>query len=377
MFTGAIGARSRLDLPDGRVGKVASVELFEQGSWVRCDGVAAGQIGRVHGLAEVRVGDGFGDLARAEEHHFPPPTLEASVRAVRREQGSALRVALAQLADQDPLIAVRTGDDGLPTVSLYGKVQQEVLGATLGEEHGIEVEFADASVLHVERPRRVGTALELFNTPSNPNHATLGLRIAPGRPGSGLVFDVAVPGREMPLFLFRSPEGFAAAMQRHVAHALEHGLFGWQVTDCRVTVTDIGYTLADGPPSKRGLMPTAHDFRALVPRVLRQALRRAGVRVCEPVLVIGLEVPTDTATAVQRVVTRWGAELLGQGSAGDLTRLEVRLVAARLHELQRQLPDLTGGEGVLESTFDGYQAVRGAQPVRRGWCPAPQRAVRG
>ena len=58
-------------------------------------------------------------------------------------------------------------------------------------------------------------------------------------------------------------------------------------------------------------------------------------------------------------MARWGAELAGQTSAGDLTRLEARLVAARLHELQRQLPDLTGGEGTLESRFDGYEPVRG------------------
>ena len=64
-------------------------------------------------------------------------------------------------------------------------------------------------------------------------------------------------------------------------------------------------------------------------------------------------------------MTRWGAELLGQTSAGDLTQLEVRLVAARLHELQRQLPDLTGGEGTLEARFDGYEPVRGP-PAGRG-----------
>jgi ribosomal protection tetracycline resistance protein len=113
-------------------------------------------------------------------------------------------------------------------------------------------------------------------------------------------------------------------------------------------------------------MPTAHDFRTLTPLVLRQALTRAGVRVCEPVLRVLLEVPSGDAAAAQRVVTRWGAELLGQTGVGDLTRLEVRLVAARLHALQRQLPDLTGGEGTLEPTFAGYQPVRGRPPVRRG-----------
>src|SRR5262249_37937482 len=144
------------------------------------------------------------------------------------------------------------------------------------------------------------------------------------------------------------------------------GLYGWEVTDCRVTVTDIGYTSADGPPSRRGPLPTGHDIRKLTSLVLGQALARSGVRVCEPVLRVLLEVPTENAPAVQRVGTRWGAELLGQTAAGELTRLELRLVAARLHELQRQLPDLTGGEGTLESTFDGYEPVRGRPPARGG-----------
>jgi ribosomal protection tetracycline resistance protein len=80
-----------------------------------------------------------------------------------------------------------------------------------------------------------------------------------------------------------------------------------------------------------------------------------------------LEVPTRDATTVQRLLARWGAELAGQTSAGEFTQLEARLVAARLHELQRQLPDLTGGEGVLEARFDGYQPVGGLPPVRLGW----------
>jgi ribosomal protection tetracycline resistance protein len=367
MFTGSVSLRQRLDLPDGRLGKVAGIELFEAGRWTRAQAVDAGQIARLHGLAEVRVGDAFGGPRNAADHHFPPPTLEASVTAVRPERGPALRAALTTLADQDPLIDARTDDDGQVVVSLYGRVQQEVLAATLAEEYDVEAAFSDASVVHVERPRRVGRALERYNTPSNPHHATLGLRIAPRPPGTGLSFELDVAGTEMPLFLFKSPEGFATAMERHVARALEHGLLGWQVTDCRVTVTDIGYTLADGPPSKRGPMPTARDFRMLTTIVLRQALVRAGVLVCEPVLGVTLETPTSDASAVQRVVTRWGAELLGLASAGDLTVLDARLPAARLHELQRQLPDLTGGEGVLESRFDGYEPVRGRPPVRRGY----------
>lgn len=364
MFCGCVGVRAHLHLGAGRAGKVAGVQLFDRGRWVHAETVGAGQIGRLSGLTEVRVGDGFGDAARAVEHHFAPPALEASVTAVRRDQGPALRAALAELADQDPLIGVRTGDDGLPTVSLYGRVQQEVLGATLTEEHGIDVEFADASVLHVERPRGVGEAVLRLNTDANPYHATIGLRVAPGEPGTGLTFLTAAPAHDMPLYLFKSVEGFAGAIEKHVRRALERGRYGWQVTDCVVTLTECAYCVADGPPSRRGPTSTSYDYRKLTPIVLRQALGRARTWVCEPVLKVLLEVPTNDAAAVQRVVTRWGAELLAQTAGGDLTRLEARLVATRLHQLQRQLPDLTSGEGVLEQRFDGYQPVRGRPPVR-------------
>jgi ribosomal protection tetracycline resistance protein len=366
MFTGSVGVRTRLALPCDRPGKISGIQVFQQGKWVPGDALAAGQIGRLHGLGGVRVGDSFGSGTLVAEHHFAPPTLEASVTAVRRDQGPALRQALAQLADQDPLIDVHAGEDGLPTVSLYGRVQQEVLGATLDEEYGIEVAFADASVLHVERPRGVGSAVERLNTESNPYQATIGLRIAPGRPGSGLTFVVEAPAQDMPLYLFRSAEGFAKAIEKHVRRALIRGRHGWQVTDCVVTLAECGYSTWDGPPSKRGPLSTSFDYRKVTPLVVQQALAKARTVVCEPVLKVLLEVPAENGAAVQRVVTRWGAELLSQNSAGDLTRLEVRLVAARLHELQRQLPDLTGGEGVLEPTFDGYQPVRGRPPVRHG-----------
>ncbi|MDX6301602.1 MAG: ribosomal protection tetracycline resistance protein, partial [Nocardioidaceae bacterium] len=303
MFTGSVGVRARLALPEGRVGTVSGVQLFEHGEWVRADAVAAGQIGRLHGLGAVRVGDALGIGASAEQHHFAPATLEASVTAVRREQGPALRQALAELADQDPLIDVHSGEDGLPTVSLYGRVQQEVLGATLAEEHGIEVTFADASVLHVERPRRVGSAVERLNTESNPYQATIGVLIAPGPPGSGLTFVVDVPAHDMPLYLFRSAEGFAAAIEKHVRRALARGRYGWQVTDCVVTLVECAYSTADGPPSKRGPLSTSYDYRKVTPVVVEQALARAGTVVCEPVLRVLIEVPPRDAAAVQRVVT--------------------------------------------------------------------------
>ncbi|PKH37414.1 ribosomal protection tetracycline resistance protein [Nocardioides alpinus] len=220
-------------------------------------------------------------------------------------------------------------------------------------------------MLHVERLRRTGSAVERFNTPSNPYWATIGLRISPAAPGTGVVLDLEVPLRDLPLFLFRSVEHFTHVMSEHVTRALARGLSGWEVTDCRVTLTEVAYASWDGPPSRRGPLPTALDYRKLTPLVVRQALVRAATQVCEPVLGVSLEVPTRDSPQLLRLLGRWGTEVTGQTATADLTRIEARIVAARLHDLQHQLPDLTGGEGVLETRFDGYEPVRGDAPVRR------------
>ena len=54
---------------------------------------------------------------------------------------------------------------------------------------------------------------------------------------------------------------------------------------------------------------------------------------------------------------------LEQPSTEDATAtLEGALAAARLSGLQRQLPGLTRGEGVLESSFAGYRPAVSAVP---------------
>ena len=348
---------------------------------MRADEVGAGRIAPA-ARARPRSASATGSASSCRADGAPLPAAHprgVGRGASTRRSGPALRAALAQLADQDPLIAARTDEDGRPTVSLYGRVQQEVLASTLAEEHGIEVEFSDASVLHVERPRGTGSAVERFNTDDQPVPAPRsGSGSRRADPGSGLVFDARRAGPDMPLFLFKSAEGFATVMRaarRADARARAVRLAGHRLPGDadrrRLHARPTGRRRRAGrsrPPSTTASSRRSSCARPWSGPGSGSASRCSGCR---------LEVPTEDASAVQRLLARWGAELAGQTSAGDLTRLEARLVAARLHELQRQLPDLTGGEGVLESRFDGYQPVRGRPPVRLGWVRAPESAWQG
>ena len=139
-------------------------------------------------------------------------------------------------------------------------------------------------------------------------------------------------------------------MDQYVRQTLQEGLFGWQVTDCVVTMTKCTYSVPDGPPSRRGPLSTAADFRKLTPLVLMQALERAGTAVCEPIVRVDARDPGGHDGRRAGRARRGSARPSRRRRlAGRLATIETVLPAARAQDLQRQLPGLTGGEGVLES----------------------------
>ncbi|MQA25587.1 MAG: GTP-binding protein [Micromonosporaceae bacterium] len=365
LFSGTARVRDRLQLGHEE-GKVTAIHVFERGLAEPCGSVVAGQIGKLWGLGEVRIGDAIGTpQTTVAEHHFAPPTLEAVVAPRHLADKGRLHVALTQLAEQDPLINLRQDDIRQEmNVSLYGEVQKEVIQATLADDYGIAVSFRESTTLCIERPVGAGEAVELLQEESNPFRATIGLRIDPAPHGSGIEFRLRIESRAVPTHIYKNVNGFTEMMGQYVRRTLREGLFGWQVTDCVVTMINCEYSVADGPPSTRGPDSTAADFRKLTPLVLMDALKQAGTRVCEPIHRYQLELPADTLGAVLPVLARLGTALQAPVARGSAYLLEGGIPAARVHELQQKLPALTRGEGVLESAFHRYQPVRGAIPTR-------------
>ena len=345
--------------------RVTGLTAFGRDGESRRQSAEAGEIAKLWGLSELRIGDVLGEppLRRASSG-FAAPTLETVVAPRDPDDAHALSVALGELAEQDPLIELRR-DGGVLAVSLYGEVQQEVLDATLADDYGLAVEFRDSTILHVERPRMSGEAVEVLNTPSNPFSATVGLRVDPAPEDTGVEFRLEVATRRLPLYVFRSRELFVESMSRYVREALRHGRYGWAVTDCVVTMTACEYSSADGPPSKRGPLSMPGDYEGLTPLVLRQALERSGTVVCEPILQAALELPADALGPILRLLAKLGAASEPPAVHGRLASVEALVPAARIQELRRQLPGLTAGEGVVETAFAGYRPVEGPAPRRR------------
>jgi ribosomal protection tetracycline resistance protein len=354
IFSGTLAVRDKVRIGSSE-NKVTTIRVFAQGDLSERSSVGAGEIAKLWGLRDARIGDEIGVPRRSGMHRFPSPTLETVVLPRRPSERGALHTALTQLAEQDPLIDLRQDDLRHElVVSLYGEVQKEVIQATLALEYGLEAEFRETTVICVERLVGVGTAVEEIGD-GNPFLATVGLRVEPGPIGSGLAFRTDVLPKTVPLYVFGSAEAFATAVEQAVRDTLREGLFGWQVVDCIVTLTRSGYS---SPGT--GL----RDFRYLTPLVLMRALAEAETVVCEPVHRFRLEVPTGALGAVAQALARLGLPVRSMATNGGMSELEGDVAAANLNDLHRLVPGLTGGLGVLESVLDHHRPVRGDPPRR-------------
>jgi ribosomal protection tetracycline resistance protein len=239
-------------------------------------------------------------------------------------------------------------------------VQKEVIQATLAADFGIDVGFRETTTICIERPIGTGAAIEFIAKEPNPFLATVGLRIEPAPINSGVEYRLEIEPGSLPL-------AFRKAVEDTVRETLYQGIHGWQVTDCTVTLTHSGYWARQSHAHgtfDRSMSSTAGDFRNLTPLVLMSALKQAGTIVYEPIHRFHLDVPADTYGPILPVFSRLRAVPQTPSTRDSSYLVEGEIPAARVHELQQQLPALSRGEGVLECAFDHYQPVPGASPTR-------------
>ncbi|WP_240796493.1 GTP-binding protein [Streptomyces sp. RFCAC02] len=360
MTAGEVRERRRITLrrrePGGAArestGRITGIEVVRPGGF---DGgpLRAGEIGRVRGLDDVRVGDRLGgedgDPRGTAAAHFAPPALEAVVRPAGPGGEARLWAALTTLADEDPLIRVRRSGGGAISLLLYGAVQREVIAARLRRVFGVDPVFEGARPLYVERPTRAGEALTVIDgLRDNPFWATVGVRIEPAPRGAGVTY---VHADERGIM----PAAFVRATEDAVLRTLGQGVFGWEVTDCVVTVFR---ARAKFPES------VAADFRGLAPMVVLRALRSAGSAVFEPCRAVDVEVPADTLGEVIGFLAGIGAELGEPRETADGWLVPAGLPVLPHQRLVAALPGLTRGEGTVLARPGADRPVRGAPPVR-------------
>lgn len=342
LFQGQISVRDTI-IVDSRdiVEKVKKITSLENGKFIEVSTIKAGDIGILYGLKSLQIGDIIGvKNHRIKNISIAKPTLKTTISAINKEENSNLFKTLTLLAEEDPLLEIGTDDNENEIyINLFGEVQMEILSSTLEEYYGIKVKFSDIQTIYKETPKGVGTSIIHMGDELNPFWATVGLKIEPLERGEGLryVSDVSTGS---------IPKSFQNAIEEAVIKTSKQGLFGWEVTDIKITLIYGEFN---------SVMSTPADFRNVTPMVFMEALYEAKTDLLEPLQEFELRIPKNV---ISKAI--WDLEVMRATFENPIVTDEEVYIKGLIptensKKYKLKIASYTEGKGMFVTKFYGYQ----------------------
>src|SRR5690625_987383 len=291
-------------------------------------------------------------LPRRETPENPLPLLQTTIEPCKPEQRGILLDALFEISDSDPLLQYYVDSTTHEIVlSFLGKVQMEVICALIQEKYHVDIETKEPTVIYMERPLKKAEYTINIEVPPNPFWASIGLSVTPLPLGSGVQYESLVS-------LGYLNQSFQNAVMEGIRYGCEQGLYGWNVTDCKICFK---YGLYYSPVS------TPADFRMLAPIVLEQALRKSGTELLEPYLSFKIYVPQEYLSRAYNDASKYCANILNTKLKSDEVILIGEIPARCIQEYRNNLTFFTNGRSVCLTELKGYQVttIKSAYQPRR------------
>lgn len=344
LFGGKISVRDKIKVPNKDiVEKVKKINVPENGKFIETSSIEAGDIGILYGLTNFQIGDVIGaSNDRIKNISITKPTLKTTISAVNKEENGDLFKALISLTEEDPMLELGMDDsDKEIYVNLFGEVQMEILSSILDEFYGIKVEFSNIQTIYKETPKSVGTSVMYMQEGLNLFWATVGLKIEPAKRGEGLKYISNVSVGSL-------PKSFQNAIEEAVIKTSKQGLFGWEVTDMKVTLTCGEFSSPVSTPA---------DFRDVTPMVFMEALYEAKTDLLEPLHEFELRIP-------QKVLSKaiWDLEVMRATFDNPIIVEDEFLIKGLIpvensKDYKLKIASYTEGKGIFLTKFFGYKEV--------------------
>ncbi|TDF99205.1 GTP-binding protein [Paenibacillus piri] len=320
--------------------KVTQIRKVHAGHHEDIGVLRAGDIAAVCGLSRVKIGDVIGSAAAVPpEHRLTVPLLTVQVHPADDAQYAQLVAALQELADEDPLLDLQWHQQERELhIKITGPIQLEVLAHQLLSRFGLKADFGAPSVIYKETPSGPGYGYVAYTMPK-PCWAILRFMIEPGERGSGLRYSSQVKPEDL-------LQSYQNEVARRVPEALMQGLFGWEVTDLKVTLVEGQHHVWHTHPL---------DFVLATPMGIMDGLSRTQTTLLEPYLHFRITAPGEASGKVLNELNVMRALFDYPVVAGERFTVEGTVPVASSLDFPVKLSTLTGGRGTFATRFDGYR----------------------
>lgn len=331
--------------------KVNQIRIYSGTAFRPVQEVRAGQVCAVTGLADSRIGEGWGSEPEGGGELLQPVFSSEVILPPEEDRMSALQ-KLRILEEEEPMLHVRAEEQtGRIFVQVMGGVQVEILKKLLLRRFGLRAEFGPGQVVYRETIAVPAEGIGHYEPLRH--YAEVHLLLEPGAPGSGMQVTSAC-----------STDVLAGNWQRLVLAALEERtpvgvLTGAPLTDMRIT-------LIGGRAHEKHT--EGGDFRQAAFRAVRQGLMQTKSILLEPVYQFRAELPAENAGRLMNDMrNRHGSAEMTETEtvSGSGTQVTVTgsVPASSYGSYQQELIAYTHGNGSITVTPDGYQPCHNAQDV--------------
>lgn len=314
------------------------------------DEVCAGDIGAVLGLKNSFTGDTLCDEGKQivlESISFPDPVISIAVEPKTSSDQDKMSVALHRLSEEDPTFQVRSdAETGQTIISGMGELHLEILVDRMKREFNVQANVGRPRVAYRETITRTVHKAEIRYVKQSGGRGQYGhvvFEMAPGEPGSGIIFENKVVGGSV-------PKEYIPAIRKGVNDASSGGVVGgYPVVDVKITLIDGSYHEVDS---------SEMAFKMAASMAFKEGMRSGKAVLLEPMMKVEVVVPEEYLGDVVGQVSGRRGEVQGMDiRQGNAQAVNAMVPLAEMFGYATDLRSATQGRGAFTMEFDHYARV--------------------
>ncbi|MBZ5639041.1 MAG: elongation factor G [Acidobacteriia bacterium] len=310
--------------------------------------VWAGDIAAIVGLRNATTGDTICDPkfpVLLESMEFPEPVIRLAIEPKTKADQEKLGAGMAKLLQEDPTFRVQTDPEtGQTLIAGMGELHLEILVDRLLREHGVAASVGQPQVAYRETIRGAADAEGRYvrQTGGRGQYGHVKIRIEPAGRDGGFVFENSIVGGSI-------PREFIPAVESGAREAMEGGvLAGYAMTDVKVELYDGSYHEVDS---------SEMAFKIAASMAFKEACRRAGVALLEPVMRLEVVVPDEYMGEVIGDLNSRRGRIQSLESRPGLQAIRTVVPLAQIFGYATDLRSMTQGRGNYTMHFSHYEEV--------------------
>ena len=358
VYSGSLPKGSRvLNATQGRKGRAGRLLQMHANKREEREEVFAGDIVAVIGLKNVRTGDTIcvpDDPIILEAMSFPEPVIAVAIEPKTKADQDKLGTGLAKLAEEDPTFRVHTDPEtGQTIISGMGELHLEIIVDRLRREFSVSANIGRPQVAFRETIRKsaskvVGRFVRQTGGRGQFGHVVIDLE--PGEQGSGFVFEDRIKGGVV-------PREYIPAVEQGLRDALSSGVVeGYPVVDVRAALTDGSYHDVDS---------SEMAFRIAGTIAMKEALKRAGPVLLEPVMDVEIVTPSEYMGDLIGDLSARRGRVGGMTDRGDAQVIGASVPLGEMFGYSTRLRSLSQGRAVYTMQFSHYEETAASKAGKK------------